>query len=127
MCQEIAFRGYILKGLKSRFSLLLGCIINSLLYAVFHLNVFQLLTAFLLGMALALLAWRSGSALPGVVLHLVHNGLLLAVALASPDSGAESLRGALAVPSPVLLGAAALATAALLGWLRRTPKTGMLS
>jgi sodium transport system permease protein len=126
LCQEIAFRGFILKGLKSRFSLLLGCVINSLLYAVFHLNVFQVLPAFLLGVALALLAWRCGSALPGMGLHLVHNGLLLAVALASPESGADSLHNVLSLSPPILLGVAAVGTAALLWWLKQTPKTGML-
>jgi sodium transport system permease protein len=126
VCEEIAFRGFILMGLRRRFSLLLGCVINSLLYAVFHLNVFQLLPAFLLGVALALLAWRSGSTLPGMGLHLVHNGLLLVVALASPGSGAQLLREGLAVSWPVVLGVGALGTAGSLWWLRQTPKAGAL-
>jgi sodium transport system permease protein len=125
VCQELAFRGFILNGLRRRFSLLLACIINSILYAVYHLNVFQILPAFLLGLALALLAYRCASTLPGMMLHLIHNGLLLAVALAW--SGTGDVSAVFAVPTTALLVASALGTTALLWWLRLTPKKDMLA
>jgi ABC-2 type transport system permease protein/sodium transport system permease protein len=43
------------------------------------MNVFQFLPAFLLGAVLGLLAVRSGSLLPGILFHLVHNGLMIAL------------------------------------------------
>src|SRR5262249_32115390 len=54
-------------------------LLSSVLFALYHMNVFQVLPAFLLGVALALLAIRSGSAVPGMVFHLLYNVVLIAV------------------------------------------------
>ncbi len=67
--KELAFRGWILNGLRQRFRPWTALFISSFLFGAFHMNVFVLLPAFLLGVALGVLAIRSGSLLPGVLLH----------------------------------------------------------
>jgi membrane protease YdiL (CAAX protease family) len=67
--KELAFRGWILNGLRQRLRPWTAILISSLLFAAFHMNVFVLLPASLLGVVLGVLAVRSGSLVPGIVLH----------------------------------------------------------
>jgi sodium transport system permease protein len=69
VCKEIAFRGFILTGLRRRFSAWTAILLSSFLFAAFHMNVFMLAPAFLLGVVLGVLAVRSGSVFPGMILH----------------------------------------------------------
>jgi membrane protease YdiL (CAAX protease family) len=82
VCEELAFRGFILTGLRRRFRTGTAIVISSFLFAVSHMNVFQFLPTFVLGLVLGLLAVRAGSVLPGMAYHLIHNGLLVGVACA---------------------------------------------
>jgi uncharacterized membrane protein YeaQ/YmgE (transglycosylase-associated protein family) len=45
------------------------------------MDVFQVLPAFILGLVLGLLAAWSNSVVPGMLFHLLYNGVLLGVAL----------------------------------------------
>jgi len=67
--QEIAFRGFIFAGLLKRMQPWPAVLVSSFLFAAFHMNVFLLPPYFLLGIALGMLALRSGSLLPGILLH----------------------------------------------------------
>ncbi len=78
VCEELAFRGFILGGLRRRFRPWTAVLLSSFLFAVFHMNVFQFVPTFALGVVLGLLTVRSGSVLPAVLFHLLHNTLLLA-------------------------------------------------
>ncbi len=75
--KELAFRGFILTGLRQRFRPWTAIAISSLLFAAFHMNVFAMAPAFLLGVVLGVLAVRSGSVVPGIVLHAGCYALLL--------------------------------------------------
>ncbi|MCI0462527.1 MAG: ABC transporter permease subunit [Gemmataceae bacterium] len=75
--KELAFRGLILTGLRQRFSPWAAILISSLLFAAFHMNVFVMGPAFVLGVVLGVLAVRSGSIVPGVLLHAGCYALLL--------------------------------------------------
>jgi len=81
--EEIAFRGFILSGLRRRLSPWSAVVLSSFLFAVYHMNVFQAVPSFVLGVVLGLLTVRSGSIFPGMLFHLLHNGLLIGVALLS--------------------------------------------
>ena len=79
--EEIAFRGFILNGLRHRLRPWTAIILSSFLFAIYHMNVFQALPAFALGIVLGLLAVWSGSVLPGMLLHLLYNGVLIGMAV----------------------------------------------
>ncbi len=68
-CKEIAFRGFILNGLRSRLTDWPAILLSCFLFAAYHLNVFWLGPWFLLGVANGILAVRSNSLVPGIVLH----------------------------------------------------------
>jgi sodium transport system permease protein len=79
VCEELAFRGFILSALRRRFRPWTAIFLSSFLFALYHINVFQLIPTFLLGVVLGLLTSRSGSVLPGMVLHLLYNTLLVGI------------------------------------------------
>jgi sodium transport system permease protein len=87
LCEEIAFRGFILTGLLRRFKPLTAVLISSFLFALAHLNVFQFIPSLVLGIVLGILAVRSGSILPGMLFHLIHNGLLIGLTYISGMDG----------------------------------------
>jgi sodium transport system permease protein len=91
VCEELAFRGFILTGLRRRFRTETAIVISSFLFAVSHFNVFQLLPTFVLGLLLGVLAVRAGSVLPGMAYHLVHNGLLIGAACAEQLVGVPEM------------------------------------
>jgi sodium transport system permease protein len=109
LCQEMAFRGFILTGLRRRFHPLTAVVLSSLLYALFSLNVFAAVPAFGLGLVLGVLATRSGSVLPGMLFHLLHGGLLLGAGLRQE---AGLLSGPLVVAVCTLLATAVVLAAA---------------
>jgi sodium transport system permease protein len=79
--EELAFRGFILTGLRRRFQPWMAVLLSSCLFALYHFNVFQLMPAFVLGLVLGTLTIRSGSVFPAMLFHLLHNGLLIGLVL----------------------------------------------
>lgn len=74
LCEEIAFRGFILSGFSQKGRTTLAIVLSSLLFGAMHMFPQQVYNAALLGLVLGLLAMRSGSLLPGVVFHMIYNG-----------------------------------------------------
>jgi sodium transport system permease protein len=81
VCEELAFRGFILAGLRRRFPVWTAIFISSFLFALYHMNVFQSLPTFILGVVLGMLAVRSRSIFPGMLFHFLYNGMLMGVPL----------------------------------------------
>jgi sodium transport system permease protein len=78
LCEELAFRGFILTGLRRHFRPWTAVILSSILFALFQMNVFQFAPHFVLGAILALIALRTGSVAPAMVFHLVYNFCFIA-------------------------------------------------
>jgi sodium transport system permease protein len=77
VCEELAFRGFLLSGLRQRFRPGTAVLLSSFLFALYQMNVFQFVPNFVFGAILALLVVRCGSLWPALVFHLVYNALLL--------------------------------------------------
>ena len=81
--EEFFFRGYVLNGLRSRFSGWGVIVVSALLFGLFHvlspstLTPERFLPSTALGLVLGWVCYRTGSVLPGMLLHASHNGLLL--------------------------------------------------
>lgn len=90
--EEVAFRGYILSGLERGHRTRTAVLISAFLFGFLHvlISLFnQLFTATLLGVVLGLLAVRSRSLLPGILFHLVNNGLGVVLAFATAGASAS--------------------------------------
>jgi sodium transport system permease protein len=123
LCEELAFRGFILSGLESRLGVRRAVLISSILFAFAHMSAFRFVPTFVLGLILATLATRSGSLLPGLVFHFVHNALVTCVGNLQTDSDAWWARlfseaGLYGWPA---IFAALLVAAPLFLWIYRLP------
>lgn len=82
VCEELAFRGFILSGLESDHGKRSAILISALLFGFMHVMVSvyqQLFNATLLGLILGLLAVRTRSIVPGIVFHAINNGLAVSL------------------------------------------------
>jgi sodium transport system permease protein len=122
LAEEIFFRGFLLRALRTRQSELLAIVTSATIFGLFHVIVMEgmLFDRFLpttfLGLILGWLAIRTGSIWPGVLLHGTHNGLLLVVAryrdeLAQRGWGVEE---AAHLPTSWLVGAGVVAVIGIL-------------
>ena len=78
ICEEIAFRGFILSALEKGHRVRSAIILSALLFGFLHVLMSlyqQLFNATLLGLVLGLLAVRSRSIVPGILFHLINNAL----------------------------------------------------
>lgn len=74
--EEICFRGIILGGLlKTRCRTWIAILISALVFASFHGFGANFVTAMLFGILVGWLYWRTGSIIPGIIIHITNNSL----------------------------------------------------
>jgi sodium transport system permease protein len=131
ICEELAFRGFILSGLR-RIGHKWGAIaVASLFFGLAHGILQQSLAACVVGLVLGYIAVKTGSLLPAMLYHFTHNSTTVLLGRVTP--GALEAQGGLAAlleaaPEgghvtyrlPVLLAGAVLA-AAVLWWFKSLP------
>jgi sodium transport system permease protein len=115
--EEVFFRGLLWSALKSRGGPLVTIGVSGLLFGATHvildgaLGLERLVPSTLLGLILSVVCWRSGSLWPSLIVHVLHNTILLMVGLG--ESGATQ-----EVPWQWLAyGAAGTLTGGVLLWL----------
>ncbi|MCL2346962.1 MAG: ABC transporter permease, partial [Planctomycetaceae bacterium] len=103
ICEEIAFRGYILTGLDTPRHRLRAIVITSIFFGATHAFLQQSMMACLTGIVLAWLALRTGSIWPGVVFHITNNsiGVLLQKVTEENLNKYEWLRTWIGNPEPM--------------------------
>ena len=85
VCEELAFRGFILSGFRHLGHRWRAIALSAVFFGLAHTVILQQsLLACLLGIVLGLLAVQTGSLLPGVLFHLVHNSLVLVLSRSAP-------------------------------------------
>lgn len=74
--EEIGFRGLILGGLlKTRCRPWIAILISAIVFASLHGFGAQFVTAMLFGILVGWLYWRTGSIIPGIIIHVTNNSL----------------------------------------------------
>ena len=74
LVEEMVFRGAILRSLlRWKENPWVGIVISALLFALIHMNPAQMPHAFLIGLLLGWMYYRTDSIVPGVVYHWVNN------------------------------------------------------
>lgn len=74
LAEEMVFRGAILRSLlRWKENPWIGIVISAVLFAVIHMNPAQMPHAFLIGLLLGWMYYRTDSIVPGVVYHWVNN------------------------------------------------------
>ncbi len=75
ICEELAFRGFILSGLARGGRLAIAIVISSLMFGLVHMIPQQAFNAGLLGLVLGTLAVYSRSLFPAIAFHLCNNAI----------------------------------------------------
>jgi sodium transport system permease protein len=75
ICEELAFRGILLSGLRRKVKpagLVIGI---GIIFGLFHMTLFRIAPTAALGMILTAIALMTGSVFPGMLLHAGNNAL----------------------------------------------------
>ncbi len=133
ICEELAFRGFILSGLRHLGHKWRAIVYSALFFGLTHAILQQQVVAALVGIVIGLIAVQSGSLWPCVVFHMIHNGLGVIVVRFGEKITPELIArwpalGLLVSPPedgtlfrwPVVVASAAGAVA-LLSWYQRLP------
>ena len=126
ICEELAYRGFILSGFANRGRTWLAIGLSSFAFGIMHMIPQQVFNASLLGIVLGLLAIRSKSLFPCILFHFVFNSAAVLHGRFGPEAptggvwdwfvsvSAEGLRY-----RPLTIAIAVGIASALLAWLIR--------
>ncbi|PQO33691.1 ABC transporter permease subunit/CPBP intramembrane protease [Blastopirellula marina] len=85
VCEECFFRGYLFNGVKQHLNAVGTITVTAIAFGLFHVALAggaapeRLLPSTLMGLLLGWVAYRSGSIVPSILLHAIHNSTLLIV------------------------------------------------
>jgi ABC-2 type transport system permease protein/sodium transport system permease protein len=85
--EELFFRGYLFSALRAHTSRATTILGSAALFGLFHLffTFSQAVSATLLGVVLGWLCWQTRSVIPGIILHALHDGLIMMVSFYEPE------------------------------------------
>jgi sodium transport system permease protein len=131
ICEELAFRGFILSGLRRMGHKWGAIVLSAALFGLAHGILQQSLGAAAIGVVIGYIAVKTGSILPGMLYHGVHNSLSVLTGRLAPelldsqpllrlifDAGAEPGQVIYRWPAALI---AALLAAIVLWWLKSLP------
>ena len=73
--EEWLFRGIVLRGLLGKIKPFWAILVSSLVFGLFHLNLWQAIPAMLMGLLLGYVYWKSGSLKLTMLMHCANNTL----------------------------------------------------
>ena len=86
LAEELVFRGAVLRALlRWHKNAWVGIAISAVLFAIIHMNPAQMPHAFLVGLLLGWMYYRTDSIVPGVVFHWVNNSVAYVLYNLYPD------------------------------------------
>jgi sodium transport system permease protein len=131
ICEELAFRGFILSGLRRLGHKWTAIALTAVFFGLAHGLLQQSLAACAVGMVIGYVAVKTGSLWPGVLFHMTHNGLSVLQARITPElhdsqpllrmllvSGAEPGSLHYSITASIVLG---LVAAGILWWFKSLP------
>ncbi|TWT93032.1 ABC transporter permease subunit/CPBP intramembrane protease [Neorhodopirellula pilleata] len=75
VCEELAFRGFIFGGLLRNQSPVRAVVVTAFMFGISHGVLQQSISASIMGVLLGWVALRTGSVLPGIMIHFGNNAL----------------------------------------------------
>jgi sodium transport system permease protein len=129
ICEELAFRGFILSGLRHMGHKWTAIVVSSIFFGAAHALLQQSLVACVVGIILGYIAIQSGSLVPCILFHVVHNSMAVLVQKLVGAAGEQPWLGWLVRDAsaqgqlyhwPVVI-ASVLAGAGILYWFHRLP------
>ncbi len=75
ICEEITYRGFIFGGLLRNGGAMRAVLMSSIFFGLAHSFLQQSIAASIMGVMLGIIAWRTGSILCTMVIHVTNNAL----------------------------------------------------
>lgn len=135
ICEELAFRGYILSGLRKLGHPMRAILLSSLFFGMSHgLAVQQAISAAILGCVIGYIAVQTGSIFPGMAFHVAHNGILVVLLSwlqeqikahkewAWVAKFGENPTDPIVIYHPLIIAAGIVVAGGLLRWFSRLPR-----
>ena len=91
--EELLFRSVLMGGLEARFPPAVAVIISGVLFGLFHMNFYQLVSPLLLGILAAYVTYRSASVISAILVHLTNNVVILWLTYVPLDTEVEQTVG----------------------------------
>ncbi len=133
ICEELAFRGFILSGLRHVGHKWWAIALSAVFFGMAHTVVQQSIAAAALGLVIGYVAVQTTSLIPAILFHASYNSIMLGLALAPQrltqlaerwpalaSLVVEPQEGGLTYPLPVVI-VAGLLSVGLLAWFHRLP------
>lgn len=89
LAEEVVFRGAILRtllGIMSKKNHWVAIMISAAIFGVVHANLAQFINALLMGLLLGWMYYRTGSLVPGILLHWINNTMAYVLTNIMPQS-----------------------------------------
>lgn len=116
VCEEVAFRGFILSGFGGRRPRAGAIVATALLFGLLHLSLFRFAGTFVLGLIAGVLAARSRSIFPAMLFHFTSNATLLLASQLAPGSGMVDAASGMPALWAIAAGAVLLLSGLALAW-----------
>lgn len=115
-CEEILFRGYVLRAFEKSWGPLLAIIVSGLIFGFFHIQLGNVLPLTTLGIILALMTWLSGTIWPAIIAHFINNGAAVLVGSQYPELLFQEVTFE-SLPPLWVLGLSIIFTALIIQWM----------
>lgn len=117
--EELLFRGAVTKVLLKQYAPAKAILISALIFGIFHINPVQVVAAFLIGLLLAWVYYKTASLIPCIVMHILNNSL--SVYLSAKYPGVEDMDVLVGggVAGLIATGVAALLLVGCCAWMKR--------
>jgi len=79
ICEEVLFRGFLLRGMRTRATTWAAIVLVGILFGAIHLDPYRFLPVTLLGVLFGYLVVRTGSIFTGMVAHATNNSIPLLI------------------------------------------------
>lgn len=83
--EELLFRGAVEKLLLQQYAPGKAILFSALIFGVFHINPAQIVPAFLMGLMLGWMYYKTASLIPCIVVHILNNSLSVYLMIHYPD------------------------------------------
>lgn len=83
--EELLFRGAITKVLLQKYTPAKAILFSALIFGIFHINPIQIVPAFLIGLLLAWVYYKTASLIPCIVMHVLNNSISVYFNIKYPD------------------------------------------
>ncbi|HXV19228.1 MAG TPA: CPBP family intramembrane glutamic endopeptidase, partial [Candidatus Omnitrophota bacterium] len=79
--EEVFFRGFAYTAFRRKWGVVRGMLASSAVFALMHMNLIAFFPIFVLGIFLAYLFEKTGSLVPSMTVHMVHNLIMVSLTL----------------------------------------------